>query len=530
MLQKNGSLLTAWSYPPSPDLAAATAAELEALAATAARRPAPLRRRLDVPRRFSPPPGARLCAAGGLPRPGHRAARRRSGAPPTRRREATSSATACWPPPTCRRASLYLAPGGPLRARPPWRRLLAWSELHDTFQSEAAQLERRLSTHLKVVRLGSDELLTHLHACLTGLDHPVKAPAHGAWLDGLLADQPVAGGWMPRVERPGGAHRRHPRFPTRIVLGHPGLPGRPGLRLPRLPPHHPAVAGRRGAPHRPRPPGLVQSAPRRCSWLRELAGGRRRRCPAPHASATTSCSWIRTPAPWRATRRWRRRTTPPAASASACTRRWCWSPSATRRAPTSTPPKWSRRSTTAASPPASKTSTPWRRCAASLPGHGWANLRRPLVSSREPLADLLPVTSVWLRPAAQPVAAVPAAAQLPALLWAATAYAYYRSGSTCTTTTFGHTLVVGGTGAGKSTLLNLLLAQFLRYPRAQQAFSFDVGYSGWLLARVPPAPGTTTPGQRAGGAATRSPPSTAAANGCGRWSGWRVCWRSTASR
>ncbi|MDP9121974.1 MAG: DUF87 domain-containing protein, partial [Acidobacteriota bacterium] len=47
----------------------------------------------------------------------------------------------------------------------------------------------------------------------------------------------------------------------------------------------------------------------------------------------------------------------------------------------------------------------------------------------------------------------------------------------------GHTLVVGSTGAGKSTLLNLIIAQFLRYPRAQ-VFSFDIGYSGWLLAKA----------------------------------------------
>ncbi|HVT57499.1 MAG TPA: hypothetical protein VHR45_03790 [Thermoanaerobaculia bacterium] len=115
----------------------------------------------------------------------------------------------------------------------------------------------------------------------------------------------------------------------------------------------------------------------------------------------------------------------------------------------------------------------------SWPGHGYANLRRPVVSSRN-LADLLPATSIWpgLRHNPSPLFAPGS----PALIWAAT------TGATpfwlnLHDDDVGHTLVVGGTGAGKSTLFNLLAAQFLRYPRAQ-VFSFDVGYSGWLLAKA----------------------------------------------
>ncbi|HVT59614.1 MAG TPA: hypothetical protein VHR45_14575, partial [Thermoanaerobaculia bacterium] len=113
------------------------------------------------------------------------------------------------------------------------------------------------------------------------------------------------------------------------------------------------------------------------------------------------------------------------------------------------------------------------------PGHGYANLRRPVLSTRN-LADLLPATSVWPGLRHNPSPLFPPGS--PALVWAAT------TGATpfwlnLHDDDVGHTLVVGATGAGKSTLLNLLIAQFLRYPRAQ-VFSFDVGYSGWLLAKA----------------------------------------------
>src|ERR1700730_11587524 len=118
----------------------------------------------------------------------------------------------------------------------------------------------------------------------------------------------------------------------------------------------------------------------------------------------------------------------------------------------------------------------WR---GTLPGDGCSNLRRPVLSTRN-LADLLPATSIWPGLPRNPSPLFPAGS--PALLWAAT------TGATpfwlnLHDDDVGHTLVVGGTGAGKSTLLNLLIAQFLRYPRAQ-VFSFDVGYSGWLLAKA----------------------------------------------
>jgi type IV secretion system protein VirB4 len=115
----------------------------------------------------------------------------------------------------------------------------------------------------------------------------------------------------------------------------------------------------------------------------------------------------------------------------------------------------------------------------TLPGHGYPNLRRPVVSTRN-VADLLPVTSVWPGLATNPSPLFPPAS--PPLLWAATAGATpFRVN--LHDSDVGHALVLGKTGSGKSTLLGILAAQFRRYADAQ-VFGFDVGYSMWLLARA----------------------------------------------
>jgi type IV secretion/conjugal transfer VirB4 family ATPase len=100
----------------------------------------------------------------------------------------------------------------------------------------------------------------------------------------------------------------------------------------------------------------------------------------------------------------------------------------------------------------------------SLPGHVWANIRRPLVSSLN-LAHLLPLSAVWAGESEN--------AHLRKVCGRGEPHVYC---STAGATPFrlnlnvddvGHTLVVGPTGAGKSTLLSLLTLQWLRYPGAQ---------------------------------------------------------------
>ena len=138
-----------------------------------------------------------------------------------------------------------------------------------------------------------------------------------------------------------------------------------------------------------------------------------------------------------------------------------------------------RCSTTRASPVGSRRSMRSTPILGSLPGHGYPNLRRPLISTRN-IADLLPVTSVWPGLANNPCSFFPP--KSPPLMWPAT------DGATpfrfnLHDSDVGHTLVLGRTGSGKSVLLAMIAAQFRRYPDAQ-VFVFDVGYSMWTLAKA----------------------------------------------
>lgn len=112
----------------------------------------------------------------------------------------------------------------------------------------------------------------------------------------------------------------------------------------------------------------------------------------------------------------------------------------------------------------------------SLPGEVWPNVRKPIVSTRN-LLHLAPVTSVWTGAAENPCPLFPP--QSPALLWATTAGGDpFRLN--LHVEDVGHTLIVGPTGSGKSALIGLLSASFLRYPKAQ-VFVFDKGFSSFAL-------------------------------------------------
>ncbi len=100
----------------------------------------------------------------------------------------------------------------------------------------------------------------------------------------------------------------------------------------------------------------------------------------------------------------------------------------------------------------------------SLPGHVYANVRRPIVSSMN-LAHLMPLSSVWAGDAVN--------RHLESVCGVGDAHLVC---STTDSTPFrlhlavgdvGHTLILGPTGAGKSTLLGMLALGWLKYPGAQ---------------------------------------------------------------
>ena len=104
----------------------------------------------------------------------------------------------------------------------------------------------------------------------------------------------------------------------------------------------------------------------------------------------------------------------------------------------------------------------------SLPGHVYANVRQPPISTLN-LAHMMPFSAVWAGPE------LDEHFQAPPLFFART------EGSTPFRFSLhagdvGHTLIVGPTGAGKSVLLALMALQFRRYVGAQ-IFAFDFGGS-----------------------------------------------------
>ena len=104
----------------------------------------------------------------------------------------------------------------------------------------------------------------------------------------------------------------------------------------------------------------------------------------------------------------------------------------------------------------------------SLPGHAYANVRQPPISTLN-LAHMIPLSAVWAGPERDEHLGSPP------LLYGKT------EGSTPFRLSLhvgdvGHTLVVVPTGAGKSVLLALMALQFRRYANSQ-VFAFDFGGS-----------------------------------------------------
>ncbi|NTD86768.1 VirB4 family type IV secretion/conjugal transfer ATPase [Agrobacterium tumefaciens] len=107
----------------------------------------------------------------------------------------------------------------------------------------------------------------------------------------------------------------------------------------------------------------------------------------------------------------------------------------------------------------------------SLPGVSYANIREPLINTRN-LADLIPLNSVWSGSPNAPCPFYPPAS--PPLMQVASGSTPFRLN--LHVDDVGHTLIFGPTGSGKSTLLALIAAQFRRYADAQ-VFAFDKGGS-----------------------------------------------------
>jgi type IV secretion/conjugal transfer VirB4 family ATPase len=472
LLQKDGSLLAGWRYR-GPDLSAATPQELTALSqhvndallpltddwmfhVDALRRPAVA----YAPSRF-PDPVTQVIDD-------ERRAAYDAQASRQFETEYCFVATHLPPPDAFSRLRAFFLQGAE-RARVDWRLVL------EGFSDRLRELEGRLGGPLALERLDADHLLTHLHECLTGLAHPVRTPPRGSYVNVVLADQELLGGFAPRVGRMAVRAVAVQGFPEASHAGQ-------GTFLNTLPcafrwSHRVIPLGTEAAAKQIRRHQLQWFKKRKgaAAWVQELFGGKRDGVPRLDDSL-----WVDRDALAAAD------DAAEAMRANAGGKvRFCYS----TQVAIVMEPDAARADFVAGTilkalneagfPGRIETVNALEAYLGSLPGHGYPNLRRPLLSTHN-IADLLPVTSVWPGLATNPSPYFPP--QSPPLLWAAS------EGDTpfrvnLHDSDVGHTLVLGKTGSGKSVLLALLAAQFRRYPCAQ-VFAFDVGYSLWALARA----------------------------------------------
>ncbi len=473
VLQKDGSLLAGFEYA-GPDVGAATAAELDALTRHVNDALLPFADdwmfHIDGIRRVAAayPPAVFPDRVSGMIDEERRNAYRVT--------ESSQFETSYvlvvtyLPPPELysRLATWFVQGGGQVGTD--WERILAG------FRSALTALEHRLSAHLRLHRLESDALMTHLHECLTGETHRVQAPPHGAYLNVILSDQELVGGFEPRIGR------QHIR--TVAVHGYPQASHAGALdTLNTLP-----CAFRWSSRILPLAQPTAARVIRRyqlswykkrkgaAAWLQEIVGGAKR-----DRTATADADLFMD----HDARHMAQDASVAVAANASGTVRFCFF----NQVLVVTDPDAKRADAVAAALLKTLHDAGFtgriegvnalEAYLGTLPGHGYPNLRRPLVSTRN-IADLLPITGVWPGLATNPSPLFPPCS--PPLLWAATAGATpFRVN--LHDSDVGHALVLGKTGAGKSTLLGLLALQFRRYANAQ-VFVFDVGYSMWLLAHA----------------------------------------------
>lgn len=100
----------------------------------------------------------------------------------------------------------------------------------------------------------------------------------------------------------------------------------------------------------------------------------------------------------------------------------------------------------------------------SIPGHVYANVRRPIISTMN-LAHIMPLSAIWAGDEQNRHLQEVTGIGTPHIICSTTGSTPFRLNLTIGDV--GHTLIVGPTGAGKSTLLAMLALQWLRYPDAQ---------------------------------------------------------------
>lgn len=338
-----------------------------------------------------------------------------------------------------------------------------WDQQIRLFERRLEDFEDLLSKRLSLERLDSKPLLEHLHFCLTGIEQELQLPETPCYLDALLVDQDLVGGFAPRIGNRALAPIGLTGFPLQTTPGALAF-------LDRVP-----AAFRFSSRWIPLDPETASKHIRR---FRRKWWQKRRGLTDYISDALSTETRKRRGFPNRDAVQMARDADRAISEATSQAVRYGYytpvvvltgSDSAVLEEQLRLLKKQLRNHGFGAR---LEDVNALEAYLGSLPGVGHANVRRPLVSTRN-LADLLPMTSVWAGSPTNPSPLFPR--DSPALVWAST------SGSTpfrlnLHVSDVGHTLVIGPTGSGKSTLLSLLQAQWFRYPDAQ-VFTFDKGLS-----------------------------------------------------
>ena len=463
ILNKDGSFLAAWQYA-GPDLFAASYEELAALAC-------------HVNQAFASLGDGWLihaeCIRGesfAYPEGGHFPDRTTALIDAERRQQYTMAGahyeseyylTVTYLPPAevASKAAALFIEGGEESAT-------SWTQILRGYLRQIDRLEDTLSARLALRRLDAGELLSFLHFCVTGLRHPIKPPDEPVFLDLLLSNHDVYGGLKIRV---GEKHVRPIAISGFPATSHPGLLDFLN-ELPieyrwsnRFLPLDPSTAERHLERHRTHwfqkrrgLVGLTRDMFSKGGFQETFSNtdALEMAADADQAKSEASSGLVRygyyTP----------------------LILLFAEDPGELDRSARELVKALTNRGFSCQI----ETLNALEAYLGSLPGHGYPNVRRPLVHSLN-FADLMPLTSVWAGLEHNPSSYFPQ--KTPALLYANTSGTTpFRLNLHCGSV--GHTLVAGSTGSGKSVLLNLIAAQFLRYPKAQ-VFFFDKGHSSYLL-------------------------------------------------
>ena len=342
-----------------------------------------------------------------------------------------------------------------------------WNQILEIFEKTVTDIEDALSSRLTLARLDSAALLTYLHTCITGLRHEVRVPAIPMYLDAVLATQDLVGGFRPKI---GDRHLR-----VIAVMGFPmdSVPEILGF-LNRLP-----VEYRWSTRFIFLDPANAERALRvyRRNWFQKRHGLLGLLKESFNFGTVTFANKDAVAMAQDAD--------DAVGEASANVVRFGYLTCNVLLLD----PDRERLDATAREVVKQlqhhgfgarvEEVNALDGYLGSLPGHGYQNIRKPLLHTLN-LSDLLPLTSMWPGLEQHPCPYYPPGSS--SLCYAATAGATpFRLN--LHVSDVGHTLILGPTGSGKSTLVGLLIAQFFRYPDAQ-VFLFDKDYSAYVLAHA----------------------------------------------